>query len=115
MKPGRELDALIAENVMGLTKPKEDLPSWQHEYSGTKPFPLPYSTDIAAAWEVLDTLKALGCLITVSWTKKSKWHCYAEYYSDKDQCIYSEYSLEESASQAICLTALKMIEYMKNK
>ena len=41
IEAGRELDRLIAETVMGLT-PGEPIP--------------PYSTDIAAAWTVVETM-----------------------------------------------------------
>src|SRR5207245_4506773 len=41
IEAGRELDRLIAEKVMGLT-PGEPIP--------------PYSTDIAAAWTVVETM-----------------------------------------------------------
>ena len=49
MKAGRELDALVAEKVMGLTE--ED---W---IAGPTGLPRPYSTDIAAAWEVVEKLR----------------------------------------------------------
>lgn len=45
MNPGRELDALIAEKVMGLSKVGYALE--------------PYSTDIAAAWEVVEKMKLM--------------------------------------------------------
>lgn len=43
MKPGKELDLLIAEKVMGIDKNLKDL--------------LPYSTNITAAWDVINKLK----------------------------------------------------------
>lgn len=62
MKAGRELDALIAEKVMGLQISKEWVDDEHEEfdylllddednYRWTNPVPF-YSTDIAAAWEV---------------------------------------------------------------
>jgi len=66
MNPGRELDALIAEKVMGW---KPDYPGgWLHQpknkpvnnkyldKDGCTILP-PYSTDIAVAWEVVNILK----------------------------------------------------------
>lgn len=50
---GRELDALVAEKVFGFTEPPEWLDAcgrWRKEFS-------PYSTDIAAAWEVTEHLQ----------------------------------------------------------
>ncbi len=44
LKPGRELDALVAKMVMGLGK-----------YDSWEEFELkPYSTDISAAWEIIE-------------------------------------------------------------
>lgn len=63
MKPGRELDSLIAEKVMGLG------PGWaksgDNEVSNAK-LPL-YSTDMAAAWEVAEKLKLSVIKATVGW------------------------------------------------
>ena len=79
MEAGRELDALVAEKVMGLSKDDWDPPCfWQHSTDdcekdsvigwmgwcyncGTMVAevgvePRYYSTDIAAAWEVLEKL-----------------------------------------------------------
>lgn len=47
MVAGREMDALVAEKVMGLKPPWPILAFYE-------PSPPAYSTDIAAAWEVLD-------------------------------------------------------------
>ena len=71
MEPGREMDALVAEKVMGLTvrswrdlngfdqddcdfyvnKPDATEPRWGH----CRHLPW-YSTDIAAAWEVVEKM-----------------------------------------------------------
>ncbi|MEK5415231.1 hypothetical protein BSK49_19365 [Paenibacillus odorifer] len=66
MKPGREMDALIAEKVLGWTDIRRVNPAVIHSFSADGnhanfgfspvlykhvPFPL-YSTDISAAWEV---------------------------------------------------------------
>ncbi|MNR93666.1 hypothetical protein D3C72_247240 [compost metagenome] len=60
MKPGRELDMLVAENVMGLSVIVERRPdgiTWVKE-DGREPYVLPsYSTDISAAWEVVKRLR----------------------------------------------------------
>lgn len=75
LQAGRELDALIAEKVMGLRREVRlcgstesatiysQNPWWQdgrqtlldvHHHGG----PRPYSTDIAAAWEVVEAMRA---------------------------------------------------------
>src|SRR5437763_10661229 len=60
VKPGRELDALVAERVMGWAVERNTVDSEPivmfskpGEYYGPVP---PYSTDIAAAWEVVEKL-----------------------------------------------------------
>lgn len=63
MKPGRELDALVAEKVMGLPKPYETRPGGDWVYNVQDSF-VPvrtlkrYSTDISAAWEVVEKMDA---------------------------------------------------------
>lgn len=53
MEAGRDLDRLIAEKVMGVEM--GTLRPNQFSMSATSE-PKPYSTDIAAAWEVLEKL-----------------------------------------------------------
>lgn len=85
-KPGRELDALVAEKVMGWTKePCIRYGMWKAEqtehpgfrwtapgesikesYIKDRSYPAPYSTDIAAAWQVVDKLQTtLGVWINI--------------------------------------------------
>jgi hypothetical protein len=57
MPAGRELNALVAEKVMGQ--------AWQGgnpvpNYDGRWPWPPPYSTDIAAAFEVAEAVSKLA-------------------------------------------------------
>lgn len=67
MKPGRELDALVAEKVMGWTKLLTPEGEQIFDYwRSPEPYmrnctsdDIPqYSTDIAAAWQVIDKLTA---------------------------------------------------------
>lgn len=68
MKPGRELDALVAEKVMGWAPnypggwphPPKDEPNRKRHMAadGTTVIPA-YSTDIAAAWEVVEKVGPL--------------------------------------------------------
>jgi hypothetical protein len=57
MKPGRELDALIAEKVMGLSVIEPLRLYYRHPTMVTNEIP-DYSTDIAAAWQVVEKIKA---------------------------------------------------------
>lgn len=57
MKPGRELDALIAEKVMRWNREHDEcgLPPGVYGSDNIQPFPH-YSTDISAAWEVVEKI-----------------------------------------------------------
>lgn len=107
MKPGKELDALIAEHVMGakevLAKPEgatylfrkgdylyEDPPS--------------YSTEIAQAWEVLAVLAEKGWDYSVFNTEFEGIYC--QFYTRERGYIESS---AETAPLAICLAALKVV------
>lgn len=85
LKPGRELDALVAEKVMGGEL-------------------RPYSTDISAAWEVVE---------------KYKWAEPELRYSDEQHCwVFSLHKASgypnecgDTAPHAICLAALRAVGY----
>lgn len=59
MEPGRDLDALVAEHVMGFVRADDDwtkLSGWKKGENGwTSAFKA--STDISAAWEVVEKLR----------------------------------------------------------
>ncbi len=112
MKPGRTLDALVAEKVMGFYVHRgEDGPdgyvSYNTEYKSR--FLLDqYSTEITAAWEVLEVLRSQGWSFSVSSPYKlaggdqHAWRCTLDHKADTD------YEVEaDSAPHAICLAALK--------
>lgn len=58
MKPGRELDDLVARKVMGWTYTRVEDGFGHPPGKGFERIPL-YSTDIAAAWEVAEKTKLL--------------------------------------------------------
>jgi len=77
MKPGKELDALVAEKVMGWTWAETDsgleglFPPQEFAIHGFKPIHIfndlghlhgmpEYSTDITEAWEVIDAMQTEG-------------------------------------------------------
>lgn len=89
MKPGRELDALVAEKVMGWKKDRvrvgrnsgDGTTFWTidalrfgdrihalepHDQPLNVPGLPPYSTDIAAAWEVVDNMRARNLEFEIS-------------------------------------------------
>lgn len=100
MEAGRELDALIAEKVMGF--PLEIIRGAPYPEC-----PRHYSTDIAAAWEVVEKDDGWGHDWRVKrWVSSSKpYSCTAERTAD-GQNFYAE---AETAPLAICLAALKAV------
>lgn len=120
MEAGRELDALVAEKVFGLVRCTAD----SHRGSdGATCYALPespmmggelrsYSTDIAAAWEVVEKIHALGWCSTLSALPDPSIIRY-EMDFDKPPLIDSHhtkvYAIAATAPHAICLAALKAI------
>lgn len=104
LEAGRELDALVAEKVMGWTVALEDRGPcrvWRpHENSAERSQPIPpYSTSIEAAWEVVEKMRQreFGFSLNDAWIA---WFLAApnEYQADAD-----------TAPHAICLAALKAV------
>lgn len=118
LNAGRELDALVAERVMGLTSFKHDGYDgecakcgfeWDPHRGGPGtacPIPDPYSTDIAAAWEVVEKLCASGKGFTLEHPGFSPGtpdiHVFASFGM-------SPYMVAETAPLAICRAALKAV------
>ncbi len=106
----RRIDALVAEHVMGWTNNRDDptksgmwgINDWLDE---TTPVLMPdfpsYSTDIAAAWEVLEELIP-KYLLSLSWV--DGWE--VSHYEANEQVTY-HLAEDASAPLAICLAALK--------
>lgn len=76
MEAGRELDALVAERVMGLAKIMvkgdfEEFPMFvlpERKRAIWNAFHAPrYSTDIAAAWAVVERMRELGWKFQLDW------------------------------------------------
>lgn len=106
MKPGRELDKLISEKIFGekfrpytqliTTMPSKTVPE--------TPF---YSTNISAAWEVVEKIKAHQTIEIIG----------NSYYGQGDATGYSVKingrlcsHQAETAALAICLAALEAIK-----
>lgn len=111
LKPGRELDALIAEKIFGLGRHSLNV-SNQKQYEEVRQINIDeirfcpeYSTDIAAAWPIVEMFKERGDYkIEISaYPKDSCWTIKAY---GKKSCTTSAKTLPH----AICLAALKAIE-----
>ena len=123
MVAGRELDAYVAEKVMGRLKPEGDIArmglgfhpqghetrywsistadskrSWYYE--GPQ-----YSTDIAAAWEVVEKMHSRDFSMMAEWDDEDRMWFVG--FSNKES-----YKADEAATAplAICLAALKAVE-----
>lgn len=112
----RELDTLVAEKVMGFQRHKTE-PYWVTP-SGDYLHTFKPSTDIAAAWSVVEKLNYSGDKYTRDFFLQKecielsprRWQWFAWFRKDSaDQGI--EYSAEaDTAPLAICLAALKAVE-----
>ncbi|OAS19270.1 BC1872 family protein [Paenibacillus oryzisoli] len=118
MEPGRELDALVAEKVMnlcvldsvqqygdGCVVSDEGFESWmQHMEFGRVDDPdllEPYSTDISAAWEVVEKMHEKGYAMQLMHN--------GQYFVAFSGEIYREY-IAKTAAEAICRSALAVLE-----
>lgn len=118
IKPGRELDALVAEKIFGITlvdtftgerRPITAMEVMARENArNTIPH---YSTDIAAAWEVVERLTTgndrwfYDCL----WRdpNSGKWR-FGNFDADGSFSLL-EREMVETAPHSICLAALKAV------
>ncbi len=102
MKPGRELDALVAEKVMGW---KMDASAVWHG-PGPSCLVLPhYSTDIADAWEIVEKLQSQDWACILDNVKDFLGNWQAHFEKDRRACTAES----ESAPHAIALAALKAV------
>jgi len=115
LQPGPELDALVAEKVMGweyvidgegtgwVDKATEQFVTGYNNDDPSQPeiAPPPFSTSIAAAWEVVEKLKSDNRTIDIS-SATPGWRAII------DEC--HDWKVEvraETAPRAICLAAMK--------
>lgn len=115
MKPGRELDVLVANRVMGRNDEFEMLATRRgvmddtcgREIKGGYKERTPYySTDIRAAWEVVEKMYLMICPQSLGAPENMKYLCtYAEGPFNKEIEVFSE-----TAPYAICITALLAME-----
>lgn len=110
MNAGRELDALVAEKVMGWTFrtfPEGVCPNVKHWYCGEQYVLMkPFSTDIAAAWRVVEKLVSDGRVFIVKGDGlrdgdfNPKWTVLCDNHPRTDAA---------TAPLAICLAALQAV------
>lgn len=114
----RELDALVAEKVMGWVKSSDehgdiyseqsvsyvmhyrtDVPHGMRNDSTTAELPF-FSSQIAAAWTVVDHMRYNGSLLELEEEKTGWWARFSG--GEKDLLLN-----QQTAPMAICLAALK--------
>lgn len=108
---GRQLDALVAEKVLKFKLDYEFadiyngplVPGLRDQYDEMGILPH-YSTDIAAAWEVVERMRSGGWRLELR-----DWVTYwsARFNSDPDS--QGRFAKEEDVPHAICLAALKAV------
>lgn len=105
MPAGRELDALVAEKVMGLDivsnglkyEPRYYLPEYERTYHRAVPV---YSTDISAAWEVAEKFGEMSVRKYQTMSLGYRWVC--RIYVNEEDVIANGLT----APEAICKSAL---------
>lgn len=122
---GPELDALVAEKVMGWTRHypiqeedggASDFDSDWFEDPKGNPSDVPnYSEDIAAAWAVVEKMRPLNVDLT-NHARAERWCCV---FFDRDggsdgfipelKGRFQEYTVAAAAPLAICRAALKAV------
>lgn len=118
MIAGRELDALIAEKVMGLMEFSAHAGPHKASMGWGKPgdtvlqlIQLPnYSTDIAAAWTIVKFIDAWGLAneFKLGQDYEGLWNCIFK-GTRKGKPFRGEDYNGDTAPHAICLAALKVI------
>lgn len=110
---GRELDALIAERVMGWKRCAVETHGpdcgywWENDLIGhNEP---PFSTDIAAAWEVVTALDAKGLFVTFE--RRGERRTDGEFHMRWACGFWPDTVMREAetAPLAICLAALQAV------
>lgn len=102
MKPGRELDSLVENHVFGL--PFVDNETLRCPY---------YSTDISAAWEVVEKFKDNGPVVNMLNNAiffPDGWHCKLgedQSYSEKYH-VYGCDTAQEAIAKAALLAVLEV-------
>ncbi len=104
MKEGRELDAIVAETVFGYRLKKQHGNCFWVDVDGIEPdHSTEFSTDIAAAWEVVEKLRS-SFFIHLEYQPHYGWTCLI---TMGEVAVIGEAG---KAPLAICLAALKAME-----
>ncbi len=121
MEAGLEMDALIAEKVLGFTnvrilmagsegrRGKYGVHCFDCVMHGDEEVCDGYSTDIAAAWNLVEKMKADNPRFCLMWDSDYDWWRCGELENHYgDECWHQD-GYSESAPLAICRAALKTL------
>jgi hypothetical protein len=122
MRPGRELDTLIAKEVFEHEVVSTKKGAVEKARTGDRPL-RNYSKDISAAWEVAERLSISllpidnGQWFALVGDNGKRWTGPAEFlrYLQTGNFVNAGAAVGESAPLTICLAALKAIEHRKKK
>jgi hypothetical protein len=116
MRPGREIDTKIAQNIFGYNVKVKQRELWEDAPLGERPL-RKYSKEISAAWEVVE--KMAMTLIPVDDDKwfafvghGERWKGPAEFikYLQTSNFEHSGAAVGEELPLTVCIAALKAIE-----
>lgn len=120
MKDAKEIDLLMAKDVLGHAIYREKSGAVRERLPSGQTRPLrPYSTDISAAWEVVQKLGVTVIPVQDGWFalvgKERGWTSPAEFltYLQKADFAQSGAAVGSVASMTICLAAMKALEHRK--
>jgi hypothetical protein len=97
----RELDALVAEKIMGAEITRTTIVTGEFGNEMVIAEDPHYSTDISAAWEVVEKLNPT-LFLSISWAEGYEVSCY-----DPTANMSVLLAVSDSAPRAICLAALE--------
>ena len=113
MNPGRELDALVAGKVMGWKRldlgPINGIRWKKGNRMIESEHPFSYSTDISAAWEVVEKFECLYLFRCVSGPFEGKYECKLVFEEGPDNDKRRFYAVAETAPLAICRAGLRTV------
>ena len=105
LQPGRKLDGLVAELVFRLKREPGEYIDHFLDDNGLPYLCKSYSTDISAAWEVIDKMKELGVLINISYGGNN-WNVNFSTKEQYNKLVYDS-ATSKTIELAICLAGLK--------
>lgn len=103
VKSHDELNALVAEKVMGWKPAERGIFDFRPE---PKPIHLKYSTDIAAAWQVVEKMQSNDNFLSIITSKKNKWSVNI-WVGKRVSTLVVKHT--ETTPAAICLAALASV------